>query len=40
MTTYEALGFIRVVRRWHDMCADRVLRCFDKPEGMNYQALA
>jgi hypothetical protein len=28
-------GFIRVIRKWHGMCINPVLRCFDNPEGLN-----
>jgi hypothetical protein len=38
--TYEGPGSIRVVRRWHDVRTDPVLRCFDNPEGLNYWGLA
>jgi hypothetical protein len=27
---------IQVVRMWHRVCTDHVLRCFDNPEGLNY----
>jgi hypothetical protein len=26
---------MQIVRRWHNMCADVVLRCLDDPEGLN-----
>jgi hypothetical protein len=29
-------GSVRVVRMWHDICIDPVLRCFDNPEGLSY----
>jgi hypothetical protein len=28
-------GSIRVVRKWCDMRTDRILKCFDNPEGLN-----
>jgi hypothetical protein len=28
-------GFIRVVKKWHSMHVDPVLRCLDDPEGLN-----
>jgi hypothetical protein len=27
---------IRVVRMWCEICTNLILRCFDKPEGLNY----
>jgi hypothetical protein len=30
---------VRVVRKWHSMCIDPILRCFDNPEGMNSRDL-
>jgi hypothetical protein len=32
-------GSILVVKKWHDMHTDLVLRCFDNPEGMNSEDL-
>jgi hypothetical protein len=29
-------GSIRVVRMWHGICSDPVLRSFDYPEGLSY----
>jgi hypothetical protein len=28
-------GSIRVVKMWHDICTDPLLRCFDNPEGLS-----
>jgi hypothetical protein len=28
-------NFVRVVRKWHIMRADPILRCLDDPEGLN-----
>jgi hypothetical protein len=30
---------IRVVRRWHNMRIDPILRCLDDPEGLNNEYL-
>jgi hypothetical protein len=38
--TYEALGPIWVVREACGVRTDPVLRCFNNPEGLNYQVLA
>jgi hypothetical protein len=29
-------GSVWVVRRWHNICTDTVLRCFDNLEGLRY----
>jgi hypothetical protein len=28
-------GSIRVVKMWHGICTDPLLRCFDNPEGLS-----
>jgi hypothetical protein len=28
-------GFVQVVRKWRDLCTDRILRCLDDLEGLN-----
>jgi hypothetical protein len=32
-------GSVRVVRMWSDMRTNHILRCFDNPEGLNYEDL-